>query len=620
MAVAFFTRALRVLGVSAAAQGRTINRWNNISSQRILIRRLSFGVSSKCLWPERMGVTASCRNGGGAGDSDHGGEVQQGQQERRMSRKSSVGGDMMEAVICKEEDLPQDGMKTFEVEGGKVLVVHHKGQLSALGSKCSHYGAPLETGVLCNGRVRCPWHGACFSLATGDIEDFPGLDSIPKYGIEVVDGEVKITASKTLLAADKRVKTLARRDPDNPSNFVVIGGGAAGASCVETLRQEGYSGRLVMITPEYHLPYDRPKLSKAMDLTPDKISLRSSEFYESCDIEILQGISAERVDTEGKMVHLSSGEELPYDKIFIATGGKPRRLGISGDDLPEVYVIRTPEDSNAISAAASGKHAVIVGTSFIGMEAAAYLATNERAASVTIIGYTSVPFQRSLGLEVGGRIQALFEEQGVKFINGAKVTEFTSEEGRLTGVVLDTGETIPADVVVTGVGVVPNTEFLKSSDISLNGAAYVTVNEFLETSVPDVFCGGDIAAFPLFIVDGASVAIGHWQVALGHGRTAALNMLDRESEVKSVPFFWTVLFGKSLRYTGHGEYDDVIIGGDLENLSFIAYYCRGDRVVALASLGKDPAAAKYAEMLQQGTFLTKEQVVNDGNIALKMTC
>ncbi|KAG7154387.1 apoptosis-inducing factor 3-like [Homarus americanus] len=527
-----------------------------------------------------MGVTASCRNGGGAGDSDHGGEVQQGQQERRMSRKSSVGGDMMEAVICKEEDLPQDGMKTFEVEGGKVLVVHHKGQLSALGSKCSHYGAPLETGVLCNGRV-----------------------SIPKYGIEVVDGEVKITASKTLLAADKRVKTLARRDPDNPSNFVVIGGGAAGASCVETLRQEGYSGRLVMITPEYHLPYDRPKLSKAMDLTPDKISLRSSEFYESCDIEILQGISAERVDTEGKMVHLSSGEELPYDKIFIATGGKPRRLGISGDDLPEVYVIRTPEDSNAISAAASGKHAVIVGTSFI----AAYLATNERAASVTIIGYTSVPFQRSLGLEVGGRIQALFEEQGVKFINGAKV-------------VLDTGETIPADVVVTGVGVVPNTEFLKSSDISLNGAAYVTVNEFLETSVPDVFCGGDIAAFPLFIVDGASVAIGHWQVALGHGRTAALNMLDRESEVKSVPFFWTVLFGKSLRYTGHGEYDDVIIGGDLENLSFIAYYCRGDRVVALASLGKDPAAAKYAEMLQQGTFLTKEQVVNDGNIALKMTC
>ncbi|KAK8727294.1 hypothetical protein OTU49_009800 [Cherax quadricarinatus] len=559
-----------------------------------------------------MGVTASCRSGGDR-DSD---------EDTRISSqsKASIAEDMIEAVVCRADELPEEGMKTFEVEGGKVLVVHHKGQLMALGTTCSHYGAPLEKGSVCDGKIRCPWHGACFSLTTGDIEDFPGLDSIPKYDIEVASGKVTVRANKALLAADRRSKPLTRRDPDNPSNFVIIGGGGAGATCVERLRQEGFTGRVVMITQEYHLPYDRPKLSKAMDLTPDRIALRSPHFYENGDIEILQGVSAEKVNTEEKEVVLNSGEKVPYNKLFIATGAKPRVLGCPGDDLPDVFVIRTPEDANAVAAAASGKHTVIVGTSFIGMEAAAYLASNNRAASVTVIGNTSVPFERSLGLDVGKRIQEMFEEQGVRFFNNAGVTEFTDENGKLSGVLLDTEEMIEAEVAVVGVGVTPNTEFLEASDIARDERGYVPVNKYLETSVPGVFCGGDIASFPLFTEDGASVTISHWQVALGHGRTAALNMLDQNSAVRSVPFFWTVLFGKSLRYTGYGIYDDVIIGGDLENLSFIAYYCRGDRVVALASLGKDPAVAKYANMLQQGKFLTKEEVVEDKDIALKLTC
>nr|XP_053654443.1 apoptosis-inducing factor 3-like [Cherax quadricarinatus] len=400
--------------------------------------------------------------------------------------KASIAEDMIEAVVCRADELPEEGMKTFEVEGGKVLVVHHKGQLMALGTTCSHYGAPLEKGSVCDGKIRCPWHGACFSLTT--------------------------------------------------------------------------------------------------DLPPNG------------DIEILQGVSAEKVNTEEKEVVLNSGEKVPYNKLFIATGAKPRVLGCPGDDLPDVFVIRTPEDANAVAAAASGKHTVIVGTSFIGMEAAAYLASNNRAASVTVIGNTSVPFERSLGLDVGKRIQEMFEEQGVRFFNNAGVTEFTDENGKLSGVLLDTEEILNA------------------------GSCWWWGVGYLETSVPGVFCGGDIASFPLFTEDGASVTISHWQVALGHGRTAALNMLDQNSAVRSVPFFWTVLFGKSLRYTGYGIYDDVIIGGDLENLSFIAYYCRGDRVVALASLGKDPAVAKYANMLQQGKFLTKEEVVEDKDIALKLTC
>ncbi|MPC22738.1 Apoptosis-inducing factor 3 [Portunus trituberculatus] len=245
---------------------------------------------------------------------------------------------------------------------------------------------------------------------------------------------------------------------------------------------------------------------------------------------------------------------------------------------------------------------------------------NDRAASVTVIGNTSVPFEYSLGHDVGQRIQEMFEEKGVKFIAKSGVVGISEDEGKASGVTLDSGETVEADVVVLGVGVVPNTEFLETSSIPRNQRGYIPVNEHLETSIPGVFCGGDIAAFPLFIEGGEEVSIGHWQVALGHGHTAALNMTGQNVAVKSVPFFWTVLYGKSLRYTGYGKYDNVIIGGDLENLSFIAYYCRGDKVVSLASLGKDPAAANYAEMLQQGKFLTKQQVVDDGEIALKLKC
>lgn len=612
----FLTGAARVL---VAAVGRGAASRHICSKAQ---HRLTAVCSSRVpCWTQschvrKMGSTVSCRSGI---DRDSDGSAAE---DRKMSTesKTSSGEDLVEAVICREEELPKDGMKTFEMEGGKVLVVHHKGHLSAIGSKCSHYGAPLEKGALCNGRVRCPWHGACFNVTTGDIEDFPGLDSIPKYGIKIVNGEVKVSASKAMLAADKRTKVLTKRDPDNPSNFVVIGGGAAGASCVERLRQEGFSGRVVMITQEPHLPYDRPKLSKAMDLTPDTITLRSHQYYKSGDIEVLLGVSAEGVNTEEKVVSISSGEKVPYEKLFIATGGKPRRLGCPGNDLPGVYVVRTPEDANAVAAAAIGKHAVIVGTSFIGMEAAAYLASNNRAASVTIIGNTSVPFERSLGPTVGKRIQEMFEEQGVKFINSAGVTEFANENDKLSGVVLDTEETITADVVLMGVGVMPNTEFLETSGITRDERGYIPVNKFLESNIPGVFCGGDIASFPLQMEDGASVTIGHWQLALGHGRTAALNMLGHNAPLTSVPFFWTVLFGKSLRYTGHGRYDDVVIGGDLRSLAFIAYYCQGDRVVALASLGKDPAAAKYAEMLEQGNFLTKEQVIGDGDIACKLNC
>lgn len=523
----------------------------------------------------------------------------------------------IDTVVCREEELPEEGMKSFDIEGGRVLLVRHQGKVSALGTKCSHYGAPLEKGTLCNGRVRCPWHGACFNVETGDIEDFPGLDSIPSYDVSINEGEVRIKGSRALLTANKRTRDMVKRDPENNTTFVVVGGGGCNASAVETLRSEGFTGRLLMITNENYIPYDRPKLSKVMDFSAEKLALRSEKFYKNFDIEIMLGTSLDGINTEKKELYLSTGEIESYDKVLIATGGSPRKLGCPGEELQGIFYVRSPDDSNAINNEAADKNVVVIGTSFIGMETAGFLAS--KAASVTVIGNTNTPFQRSLGEIVGSRIQKLFEEKGVKVINNAAVSEILgNDDGSVKEVKLSSGDIFQADVVVVGVGVLPCTNFLKGTHVNITNRGFVPVNQYMETNIPDVYCGGDIASFPLFLQDNTQVNIGHWQVAHQHGHTAALNMIGRQQKIHTVPFFWTVLFGKSLRYTGFGHFDDIIISGDLESLSFIAYYCSGSQVVALASLMKDPAAANYAEMLMQERWLTKDQVLEDPLIIMNL--
>ncbi|CAL4157356.1 unnamed protein product, partial [Meganyctiphanes norvegica] len=533
--------------------------------------------------------------------------------------------DLMAPMICWRRELHAKEMilKFFDNFESKDKMVEHKGKVSALGTKCSHYGAPLEKGTLCNGRVRCPWHGACFNVETGDIEDFPGLDSIPSYEVHINDGEVRIKGSRALLTANKRTRNMVKRDPENNTTFVVVGGGGCGASAVETLRSEGFTGRLLMITNENYIPYDRPKLSKVMDFSAEKLALRSEKFYKEFDIEILLGTSLDGINTEKKELYLSTGEKESYDKVLIATGGSPRKLGCSGEELQGVFYVRSPEDSNAINNAATEKNVVVVGTSFIGMETAGFLA--DKATSVTVIGMTNAPFERSLGSAIGARIQSFFEEKGVKFINNAAVSEILGNDGNVSEVKINNGDVLQADVVVVGVGVLPCTNFLKGTNVGITQRGFVPVNEYMETNIPDVYCGGDIASFPLFLQENNLVNIGHWQVHLGENYSLLANVLEELCVNSISAVAWSAMFKKSLNTNGFGTFDDVIISGDLENLSFIAYYCSGSRVVAVASLMKDPAAANYAEMLLQERWLTKDQVLEDPitpkySMSLKLSC
>ncbi|KAJ8044206.1 Apoptosis-inducing factor 3 [Holothuria leucospilota] len=463
--------------------------------------------------------------------------------------------------------------------------------------------------VLSNGRVRCPWHGACFNTKTGDIEDFPGVDSIPCFKVRVEGNDVIVQAQKKQLQSHKRIKKMSLKSADDDKVFLIIGGGGAGLMCAETLRQEGFGGRIVIATKEKYLPYDRPKLSKAMESSAESIQLRKEDFFQVYDIEVKVEHEAVSVDTELNSVKFQNGDALSYEKLLIATGGLPRKLDIPGNDLKNICSLRSPDDANYIALSGKERNVVVVGSSFIGMEVASFF--TGKARSVTVIGRGPVPYATSLGEQIGGAVLKLAESKGVKFHMNCSVREFKGENGVLSSIVLTTGENIAADLCVLGVGVNPCTDFIQGSGVQLSSKNYVVVNKHLCTNNSDVFAAGDIVEFPLHYNNDLAVNIGHWQIAHYHGRIAAFNMVGHEVEVETVPFFWTAVFGKNIRFSGYNHgFDDVIISGSLVELKFIAYYARGDYVVAVATLNSDPVASKFAEFLASGKRLKKSQVMS----------
>lgn len=515
------------------------------------------------------------------------------------------------SVECRITDLKDNEMRQVDFdEDTRVLLVKQNGRLQAVGAKCTHYGAPLNTGALGLGRVRCPWHGACFNLETGDIEDFPGLDSLPCYRVELGDeGQVMLRAKKSDLAKNKRLKNMVRRKPEDERVFIVVGGGPSGAVAVETIRQEGFTGRLVFICKEDYLPYDRVKISKSMMLDIDQLRFRDEQFYKDHDIEVWLGVAAEKLDTAQKEVHCSNGYVVKYDKIYLATGCTPFRPPIPGVDLENVRTVRELADTKAIYETITPETRVVcLGSSFIAMEAAAGLVS--KAASVMLVAKDTVPFKASFGPEIGERVLRLYQDNNVDMRMQSGITEIIgNEDGKVTEVELLDGSRVPCDLLILGTGSKLNTQFLAKSGVKINKNGSVDVTDFLESNVPDVYVGGDIANAHILGLAHDRVNIGHYQLAQYHGRVAAINMCGGVKKLEAVPFFFTLIFGKGFRYAGHGTYSQVIIDGDLEDFKFVAYFVNdAATVTAVASCGRDPVVAQFAELISQGKCLGLDQI------------
>jgi len=487
---------------------------------------------------------------------------------------------------CEIGNVPDGGMLLGHAFGEAVLVARQGRELFAIGATCTHYGGPLAKGLMVDCTVRCPWHHARFDLRTGEAIAAPALNDVACYKIEK-RGELCFVTAK----ADEKP---AQKPKSSPASVVIIGAGAAGNAAAEMLRREGYDGLVTMITADEFLPYDRPNLSKdylAGTASEEWIPLRSADFYREQKVETFTNTSASAIDTRRRQVTLSDGRSLSYGALLLATGAEPVRLQIAGDDLPHVCYLRTLADSRHIIAKAeNAKRAVVIGASFIGLEVAASL--RERKLEVAVVGKGSLPLEKILGRELGQLIRETHEQHGVKFHLGRTPAVIQDRQ-----VQLDDGTILDCDLVVVGIGVRPNTSLAETAGIATDNG--VLVNEFLETNVSGIFAAGDIARWP--DPRAGRIRVEHWVVAERQGQTAARNILGAREQFVAPPFFWSNHFDLAIRYVGHGSRNDrAVVSGDLKAKDASVIFCVGDKVTAVASVGRDLENLKAEVALERG--------------------
>ncbi|KAK3620356.1 Apoptosis-inducing factor 1 [Elasticomyces elasticus] len=525
-------------------------------------------------------------------------------------------------------DLKNGQKQEAEVEGiekGKVLLVQHDGQTHAMNPNCTHYGAPLMKGVVTgDGRITCPWHGACFKISTGDVEDAPALDPLHKFDVVVRDGGVYIKGKEADIKGGRRPLKFNVKASKDAEKVVIVGRGSGSLGAQEALRSSGFTGSITTIATEDHVPIDRTKLSKALLTDVSKLAWRSEDFYKDADITNVTD-TVTSISFEDKKVQTKSGQEYAYTKLILSSGGYASYLPIDGlkGDLSNVFLLRELKDAQAIMSAAGsegGKKVVVIGSSFIGMEVGNCLAGMKH--DVSIIGMENEPLEHIMGAKVGKIFRALLEKSGVKFHLGASVSHGSpkeGEEGKIGKVVLKDGTELPADLVIEGVGVKPATQYLQdNSSIQLHekDKSIIVDDTYAVKGLKDVYAIGDIATYPYHGPGGGgkSIRIEHWDVAQNMGRSVAGSIVRPGAKGKSfIPVFWSALGGQ-LRYCGNtvGGYDDVIVQGETDvsegKQSFVAYYTQGEEVVAVASMMKDPYMTQSAELMRRGKMPKKAEI------------
>jgi NADPH-dependent 2,4-dienoyl-CoA reductase/sulfur reductase-like enzyme/nitrite reductase/ring-hydroxylating ferredoxin subunit len=503
---------------------------------------------------------------------------------------------MAEASSEPEGPDFEKGFKIDDITDGKmllghafdeaVLVARRGDELFAIGATCTHYGGPLAKGLMVDCTVRCPWHHARFDLRTGEAIAAPALNNVSCYSVEKRGDRFFVTG--------KIDRKPVRKPKASPTSVVIVGAGAAGGAAAEMLRREGYDGPVTLIGADEFLPYDRPNLSKdyLAGAAPEEwIPLRSADFYREQKIDAFTNTSVTAIDPQKKQVTLSNGRSSDYGALLLATGAEPVRLSIPGHDLPHVYYLRTLADSRRIiEKAKSAKRAVVIGSSFIGLEVAWSL--RERKLEVAVVGKGSLPLEKVLGRDLGGLVRETHEANGVKFHLGRTPAAIQDRY-----VQLDDGTKLDCDLVVVGIGVRPNTAIAEQAGIAIDNG--VLVNEFLETNVPGIFAAGDIARWP--DPRAGRIRVEHWVVAQRHGQTAARNILGAQEPFKLPPFFWSNHFDLHIHYVGHASGDDrTTISRNLKAKDTSVVFRDGHKLIAVASVGRDLENLKAEVALERG--------------------
>ncbi|HEP6429372.1 FAD-dependent oxidoreductase [Burkholderia cenocepacia] len=474
------------------------------------------------------------------------------------------------------DDLADGAMIEGHVGDAAVLLVRRGDELFAVGAQCPHYGGPLAEGLLVGDTIRCPWHHAAFCLRTGEMERAPALDGLPCWRVERRDGRAVVVDARPAAVPP------ALKATGLPASVVIVGGGAAAIAAAVTLRQEGYPHAITLLSADADPPYDRPNLSKdylAGTAQADWLPLRAPSFYAEQRIDVRCNTRVTRIDPAQRSVELVDGGRVDYGALLLATGAEPNKLNVPGADLPHVCTLRSRADCDALIAKLkTARRCVVVGASFIGLEAAAALRT--RGLDVHVVAPDPHPMGRVLGDALGDTIKALHEAHGVVFHLGATPARIGPDS-----VTLSSGDVLPADVVLVGIGVHPNVELAQDAGLAVERG--VTVDRFLQTSAPGIYAAGDIARWPDPLM-GQRIRVEHWVVAERQGIVAARNLLGQQRPFDAVPFFWSQHYDLTLRYVGHAEqWERVEIEGDLGAHDCSIAYWRGNTRLAVVTIARD---------------------------------
>ncbi|CAM2159042.1 apoptosis-inducing factor 3 (plasmid) [Pararobbsia alpina] len=502
---------------------------------------------------------------------------------------------------ARMQDLSEGEIKRIERASGVIVLARDGGRVFALSATCPHAGAPLDEGAICHGRLVCPWHKATFDLATGALLEPPALEGLQHFAVRVEGDDIHVA----------EVAEKAARVPSDVSGaadhrvFAVVGAGAAGAAACATLREHGFSGRILLIDVETTQPYDRTALSKFVpsgELKPEDVyPLLPDGFLVTHSIEVINSRVAS-LNAASRKIETTDGETLQYDAALVATGGAPVHPDIAGltDErvAQRVVFLRSLVDAHELDALAQTcKRALVIGGSFIGLETASAL--RKRGIDVTVVMPQALPFERQFGGDVARRLKRLHEASGTRFRSESAVTSIEWRDGTLLAH-LKEAEAIECDFVLVGTGVRPATAFLKGVERNQDGGVNVNGSMRVKGGDDTLYAAGDIAF--VSVHGGEGMRIEHWRVAQQQGRIAALNMAGIPTSPRIVPFFWTFHCERRFDYIGHaqsGDWTETRTIGSLEELGFITLYLRDDHVLAALGCNKESKMAWLAERMRE---------------------
>ncbi|WP_372863965.1 FAD-dependent oxidoreductase [Psychrobacter sp.] len=528
---------------------------------------------------------------------------------------------MINTVTISKADIPSGGMKSYKQEDDSIiLITRDDDEFRAFDGKCPHAGADLGNGLRCGNRVVCPWHHASFDTRDGSLLEPIATEGLTQYELTSDGDNVTVDTAAP-------IKKSIDNDQLTDTHTIIVGGGGAGFMTANQLRHGGYGGKITLISKEDTAPYNRPLLSKAFlagNMAEDKLLLGGAAWAKDNDIELrLNQTVKEVLPNEATIVienENGTSERETADFLVVATGASPSIPPITGADVDGVYTLRSMADAKLIKAASHDQRVVIIGTGFIGMEVASALAQAGTTASITVIGQDDRVMGNIVSETVSNALIKLHEEKGINFVFDATVNEITKIDrqadqdkdneafSHVGGVTLASGEHIDADIVVLGTGVSPRTEILNE----VNDPDGVQVDDHLQLR-DGVYALGDIAKASNQM---GRMRIEHWRVALQHGMVTAAAILgdDNVNSLEArIPFFWTMQYGKSLRYSGHAETPEHnILFGTPDTLDYIEYYFDDDsentRASAASTLGRDKELVAFSELLRRGHAPTRAQL------------